>query len=132
MRETSMKLIAYLAAIIFCATACADVIYDVAPDGTLYGRTDSFEGLIVAPDGTRYVYPDRRIFLSYSEDYICVQWNDRHEECVPRFETDCIRGVNNFDIDPFIIALFAGEPDPCGGRFYFMSDVDSFVATLVH
>lgn len=112
------------------SVARADIIWGIDEDGWQFGSTGTV-GLLIDPLGVRYEYPDRRAFLSRSREQICVRWNDFHEECVPFGETDCQRGITNFDIDPFLVGLLSGVPDDCGGFVYTSADIDRFVELLL-
>lgn len=108
--------------------AAADLIYGTGSDGYQYG-TDGTHGLLIAPDGTRFVYLDRQAFLTREHGVICVRWNDNHEECVYRYDADLDRMATNFDIDPYFAALISGEPN-AGGFVYTNADNDAFVDWL--
>lgn len=121
------------ALLVGCAAARADVIFGGDDAGWLWGATepgDGGRGLLIAPDGTRYVYLDRRVIRSRDATETCVIWLDWHVECVPWGETDCTRGINNFDIDAFVAAVLAGVPDDCGARSYTWIDADRFLVLL--
>ena len=113
--------------------AAAEVIFGGDDDGWLWGATepgDGGRGLLIAPDGTRYVYLDRRAIVSRDAEWTCVHWLDRHVECVPFGETDCYRGINNFDIDAFVAAVLSGTPDACGARVYTWIDADRLLVLI--
>jgi hypothetical protein len=120
----------YIIALALTSLARADLIYGTSPDGYQFGSTGTV-GLLIAPDGTRYTYPDRIAFLDRDHDLTCVEWRDRHEECVERYEFDGFRGITNFEIDGFVIAVVSGTPDSFGGFVYGASDIDPFVAILL-
>ena len=113
--------------------AAADVIFGGDDEGWLWGATepgDGGRGLLIAPGGTRYVYLDRRAIISRDAHETCVHWLDWHVECVPFGETDCVRGINNFDIDAFVDAVLSGTPDACGARVYTWIDADRLLVLI--
>lgn len=116
-----------------CTIARADVVYGANDDGWVWGATalgGTGVGLLIAPDGTRYEFPQWRVIENWTHGVNRVVWQDWHVTDIPRYETDCLPGINNFDIDAFVIALLSGEPSECGAFVYTNDDVDVFVRLL--